>query len=152
MLNFKCLPFHQLSLEQLYSIIQLRQDVFVVEQDCPYPDADGKDQDSFHVIGTDQNETLQAYTRLIPPGISYDKYSSIGRVATSNRIRGKKYGMPLMQFSIDWCMRLWPFSPIKISAQMYIVKFYNNLGFFEVGDEYLEDDIPHIAMIRKVRN
>ena len=147
MLQFNCLPFDQLSTDQLYEIMRIRQEVFVVEQNCPYLDADGKDQQSSHVLGIDQNQKLQAYTRLVPPGISYPKYASMGRVVTSSEVRGKKYGNPLMQFSIDWCKKLWPDSPIKISAQTYIVKFYNNLGFREVGNPYLEDDIPHIAMI-----
>lgn len=152
MLNFTCLPFHQLSLDQLYAIMKLRQEVFIVEQNCPYLDTDGNDQESYHVMGLDKNGKLQAYTRLVPPGVSYQNYSSIGRVTTSSEIRGQKQGKPLMQFSIDWNMRLWPDEPIKISAQSYIVKFYNDLGFFENGAEYLEDGIPHISMIRKVGN
>ncbi|MEM9546966.1 MAG: GNAT family N-acetyltransferase [Bacteroidota bacterium] len=147
MLHFNCLPFNQLTTNQLYEIMRLRQEVFIVEQDCPYLDADGKDQRSYHVLGNDQTQSLQAYTRLVPPGISYSAYSSIGRVVTSAQVRGKKCGKPLMQFSIDWCKKLWPQSSIKISAQTYILKFYNDLGFTEVGETYLEDNIPHIAMI-----
>ena len=150
MLNYTCLPFYQLSIDQLYAILKLRQEVFVVEQNCPYLDTDDKDQVSYHVIGHDENGTIQAYTRIMPPGASYQKYSSIGRVATSSAIRGQKQGKPLMQFSIDSILRLWPNHPIKISAQTYIKKFYNDLGFVETGEEYLEDDIPHIAMLRKV--
>ncbi len=136
----------------MYDIMKLRQEVFVVEQNCPYLDADNNDQEAYHVIGEDENGIIQAYTRLVPPGISYEGYSSIGRVATSSVIRGKKQGKPLMEFSIEWCMKLWPAKPIKISAQTYIVKFYNSLGFLEVGEEYLEDDIPHIAMLKKTSN
>lgn len=152
MLHFNCLPFHRLSIDQLYSIMKLRQEVFVVEQNCPYLDADDKDQESYHVIGVDKNGTIQAYTRLVPPGISYQHYSSIGRVVTSSEVRGKKMGSPLMQFSIERCTQLWPQTSIKISAQIYIVNFYSSLGFVAVGDEYLEDDIPHIAMLRKVNS
>lgn len=148
MLHFECIPFYSLTLDQLYRIIQLRQEIFVVEQDCPYLDADDKDQMSYHVMGIDADNTLQAYTRLVPPDISYTGYTSIGRVITSAAIRGKKQGVPLMQFSIDQCEKIWPNIPIKISAQTYITKFYNSLGFEQTGDEYLEDDIPHIAMIR----
>lgn len=151
MLTFKCLSFNDLTLDQLYDLLRLRQEVFIVEQNCPYLDTDDKDQDSFHVLGLDQNQEIQAYTRLVPPGISYADYSSIGRVLTSAKIRGKRQGAPLMQFSINECAKLWPSVSIKISAQMYIVQFYNNLGFKEVGDEYLEDDIPHIAMIRDIK-
>lgn len=138
-----------MSLQQLYAVMKIRQEVFVVEQDCPYLDADDKDQEALHVLGIDENGELQAYTRLIPMGISYPNYTSIGRVITSLRIRGKKQGVPLMQFSIDECLKAWPGHSIKISAQTYIVKFYNSLGFQETGDEYLEDGIPHIAMVRE---
>jgi ElaA protein len=149
MLNYKCLPFHELELIQLYKILQLRQEVFVVEQNCPYLDADDKDQMSYHVLGFDEAGLLQAYTRLVPPGISYADYTSIGRVITSSEIRGKNQGKLLMQYSIEQCINIWPQKSIKISAQTYIVNFYNGLGFVSTGDEYMEDDIPHIAMIRK---
>lgn len=151
MLKYQCLPFNELSNNQLYDLLQLRQDVFVVEQNCPYLDADGKDQNSYHVLGYDNHYKLQAYTRLVPKGISYTNYSSIGRVITSSSIRGKNQGKPLMNFSIAKCLDIWPTDSIKISAQTYIVKFYRSLGFEEVGEEYLEDDIPHIAMIRNTR-
>ena len=149
MLNYFCLQFDELSLDQLYDILRLRQEVFIVEQDCPYLDADGKDQKSYHVIGIDQNKKLQAYTRLVPPGISYEQYVSIGRVVTSSEVRGKGQGSPLMKYSIRQCQELWPQHKIKISAQVYITKFYKELGFEKVGEQYLEDDIPHIAMILK---
>ena len=128
--------------------MRLRQDVFVVEQNCPYLDADDKDQMSYHVLGLDNEGKLQAYTRLVPVGISYEGYVSIGRVITSSAVRGKKQGVPLMEFSIQKCQELWPNMPIKISAQTYITHFYESLGFKQIGKEYLEDDIPHIAMIR----
>lgn len=149
MLTFKCLPFYELSLDQLYELLRLRQEVFIVEQDCPYLDTDDKDQISYHVLGLDKNGKLQAYTRIVPQGISYKDYTSIGRVITSSIIRGKNQGKPLMQYSIERCLDLWPDQSIKISAQTYIVRFYNSLGFEEIGEEYLEDNIPHIAMIRK---
>jgi len=150
MLNFHCLSFDELSIHQLYELLQLRQEVFIVEQDCPYLDADNKDQASYHILGLDTKGKLQAYTRVVPPGLSYENYSSIGRVITSSEIRGKKQGVPLMQYSIDKTLEQWPDHAIKISAQVYIMKFYNSLGFKEVGEEYLEDDLPHIAMIRDV--
>ena len=149
MLKFHCLSFDELSNHQLYELLQLRQEVFVVEQDCPYLDADDKDQESYHILGFDSVGKLQAYTRIVPPGLSYEKYSSIGRVITSATIRGKKQGVPLMQYSIDQTVKHWPGYSIKISAQTYIVKFYYSLGFKQVGEEYLEDDLPHIAMIRE---
>ncbi|MDF1694747.1 MAG: GNAT family N-acetyltransferase [Saprospiraceae bacterium] len=150
MLHFECIPFYKLTLDQLYEILKLRQEVFVVEQNCPYLDTDDKDQVSYHILGKDDHGVLQAYTRIVPPGVSYEGYSSIGRVITSEAIRGKKMGNPLMQFSIDHCEKQWPQHAIKLSAQTYITKFYANLGFKTVGQEYLEDDIPHIAMIRVI--
>lgn len=148
MLTFHCLSFEEMTNHQLYEVLQLRQEVFVVEQDCPYLDADDKDQVSYHILGLDAEEKLQAYTRIVPPGVSYDEYSSIGRVITSAAIRRKKQGVPLMQFSIDETVQKWPSFAIKISAQVYIRKFYNSLGFNQIGEEYLEDGIPHVAMVR----
>lgn len=149
MLNYYCLSFDELSTLQLYKILQLRQEVFIVEQDCPYLDADDKDQECYHILGVDDDGILQSYTRIVPPGISYKKYSSIGRVITSAAIRGKKEGVPLMEYSIEKTLKYWPDHSIKISAQTYIMKFYNSLGFQEKGEEYLEDNLPHIAMVRK---
>ena len=149
MLNYYCLSFDELSTLQLYKILQLRQEVFIVEQDCPYLDADDKDQECYHILGIDDDGILQSYTRIVPPGISYKKYSSIGRVITSAAIRGKKEGVPLMEYSIEKTLKYWPDHSIKISAQTYIMKFYNSLGFQEEGEEYLEDNLPHIAMVRK---
>ncbi len=148
MLKFHCLSYHELSKHQLYELLQLRQEVFIVEQNCPYLDADGKDQESYHILGVDSDGKLQAYTRIVPPGLSYKDYSSISRVITSSSIRGMKQGTPLMQYSIDKTLEHWPNYSIKISAQTYIVKFYTSLGFQETGEAYLEDDLPHIAMIR----
>jgi len=149
MANYTCKKFQDLSLEELYESMALRQEVFVVEQDCPYLDADGKDQSSFHLMGHDEEGRLVAYTRLVPQGISYEKYPSIGRVVTSPIVRGKGVGKELMEASIEWCEKLWPGVSIKISAQTYLKKFYESLGFNQVGEGYLEDDIPHIPMLRE---
>lgn len=148
-MNFVCKKFEDLSLEELYEMMALRQEVFVVEQNCPYLDADGKDQLSFHVMGYDGNEKLIAYTRLVPHGISYKKYPSIGRVVTAQVVRGKGAGKKLMEISMAHCERIWPGESIKISAQTYLKKFYESLGFEQVGEGYLEDDIPHIPMLRR---
>jgi len=145
-LKYICPSFNELSLQQLYDIMVLRQEVFVVEQDCPYLDADGKDQMSHHLMGYLDGE-LVAYTRLVPKGISYDKYISIGRVITSQSVRRDGYGKDLMERSIKQIRTLFGQKDIKISAQCYLLKFYKGLGFEPVGEEYLEDDIPHIAMI-----
>ncbi len=145
----KCLPFYQLNLDEIYQSMALRQEVFVVEQNCPYLDADGKDQDAWHLMGFDEANNLIAYTRLLPKGISYEKYASIGRVVTSPKARGEGAGKEIMTASIEWCAKLFPNQPVKISAQTYLLKFYKNLGFEPVGEGYLEDDIPHIGMILK---
>ncbi len=146
MINWLCCPFDKLSLQQLYDIMVLRQEVFVVEQDCPYLDADGKDQASWHLMAY-QGDDLVAYTRIVPQGVSYEHYVSIGRVVNSEKVRGQGIGQELMQRSIQECHSLFGEQKIKISAQVYLLRFYTNLGFQAVGEEYLEDGIPHTAMI-----
>lgn len=143
---YLCIPFNELSLQQLYDILQLRQEVFVVEQDCPYLDADGLDQKAWHFMRY-EGKKLVAYTRLLPAGVAYSDYAAIGRVITSSTVRGKGYGRHLMLASIQQTKTLFPEAPIKIGAQCYLLKFYQSLGFAPVGEEYLEDGIPHTAMI-----
>ena len=150
-MTFKCLPFYQLNLDEFYAIMALRQEVFVVEQNCPYLDADGSDQEVFHLMGFNEANQLIAYARLIPKGISYEKYAAIGRVVTAPSVRGLGAGKKLMEASIQWMDKLMANQPIKISAQLYLLKFYNELGFQEIGEGYLEDDIPHIAMLYQQR-
>jgi ElaA protein len=127
----------------------LRQEVFIVEQNCPYLDADGRDKDAYHLIGLDEKGQLLAYTRLLPKGIAYEQYVSIGRVVTSPKVRRKGLGKQLMEESIRQANLVFPPADIKISAQCYLIEFYESLGFQSMGESYLEDDIPHIAMIRK---
>ncbi len=146
-INWYCFSFNELSLQQLYEILALRQEVFIVEQDCPYLDADGKDQLGWHVCGYDRENELVAYTRILPQGISYEKYSSIGRVITSQKLRGKKKGRELMKISIDECIKMWGNKPIKISAQSHLQPYYQSVGFKTISDEYDEDGIPHVAML-----
>jgi ElaA protein len=146
-IDFKCLAFRALSLDQLYELLALRQSVFVVEQDCPYLDADGKDQVAHHLLGYNQRQELVAYTRLLPPGVSYDDYASIGRVITRISERGTGLGRALMQASIQEARKLYAGSNIKISAQYHLIEFYGSLGFAVVGESYLEDGIPHIGMV-----
>ena len=148
MCHFKCKSFSELTNEELYEIMALRQEVFVVEQDCPYLDADGKDQPAWHLMGFDKNGKLIAYSRIVPQGISYENYPSIGRIVSSPSVRGKGIGKKLMAENLEWGQKLFKNQAIKISAQCYLVKFYNSFGFESVGEEYLEDNIPHIAMIR----
>ena len=138
--------FNELSLEQLYQIMALRNQVFVVEQNCPYQDLDNKDQVALHVCGF-YNEKLVAYARLFDAGI-YFKDPAIGRVIVSMEARKFKIGHDLMRNSIAAVAKYYSNDSITISAQVYLTKFYQQHGFLQVGDEYLEDGIPHIEMQR----
>jgi ElaA protein len=126
--------------------MKLRQQVFVVEQKCAYLDADGLDRSAYHFMIYD-NDQLAAYTRILDRGQVYEDYVAIGRVVTSQDYRGKGLGKELMLKTLEQCKKLFHDAPIKISAQEYLVKFYKHLNFKAVGEVYLEDDIPHIAMI-----
>lgn len=137
--------FDNLSAAELYAIMQLRNEVFVVEQNCVYQDADNKDQSSFHFYGWNGSK-LVAYTRIIPPGIAYAE-ASIGRVVTSPAYRKTGLGRLLMEKSIELTLNTFNCSSIKIGAQLYLTKFYSSLGFMQSSEEYLEDGIPHIEMI-----
>lgn len=144
-LNWIFKKFDELTAAELYSIMQLRNEVFVVEQNCVYQDADDKDQPSMHLCGWD-GEKLVAYTRIIPQGISYTQ-ASIGRVVTSPAYRNTGVGRQLMKESIARCITEFQCSEIKIGAQVYLTNFYQSLGFTVSSSEYLEDGIPHIEMI-----
>jgi ElaA protein len=139
--------FQELSTQELYDILQLRSEVFVVEQDCVYQDIDGKDQKALHVLGF-KDKKLIAYTRIFKPGDYFD-YASIGRVVVAKNQRAFKYGYDIMKVSIDAIEKHFKEKKIKISAQVYLKSFYRNLGFKEIGEEYLEDNIPHIAMLKR---
>lgn len=145
-ITWYCKAFDSLTPVELYSILQLRNEVFVVEQNCVYQDCDDKDQQSYHFMGWQQNK-LVAYTRLIPGGVAFAEIS-IGRVVTSRSIRGTKIGKQLMQRSIEKLHELFGKIPIKIGAQLYLKGFYESLGFIKCSDLYLEDGIEHIKMIR----
>ena len=187
-INFKCVHFSELTIYELYDAMALRQEIFSVEQNCAYLDADGKDLQGFHLLGyadlsenteggkisdfkshceersnqisssatdstfdSSKNRTnspeLVAYTRLLPKGVSYNDYASIGRVVNSSKVRGRGVGKMLMEESIKQMARLFPDAPVKIGAQTYLLKFYTSLGFVSTGEEYLEDNIPHTSMI-----
>ena len=147
MLTITVKSFNQLTTNELYDVLQLRSEVFVVEQDCVYQDIDGKDQKALHVLGIKDNKIV-AYTRLFKPG-DYFNLASIGRVVVKENQRMHKYGYDIMEASIKAIKTNYNTTDIKISAQCYLKRFYNNLNFFEVGEQYLEDDIPHIAMLYK---
>ena len=145
-LHFKVTSYQELTRDELYELLQLRSEVFVVEQDCVYQDIDGKDDIALHVLGY-KDENLVAYTRIFPPN-TYFKNASIGRVVVRASERKYKYGYNLMEKSIEAIETAYKTTTIKISAQTYLKSFYNNLGFKQVGEGYLEDGIPHIGMIR----
>ena len=146
MLKTEVKKFTELSLQELYRILQLRSEVFVVEQDCVYQDIDGKDEKALHILGF-KDEKIIAYTRVFKPG-DYFEQASIGRVVVAKKERAFKYGYDIMKVSIEAIETYFKEEKIKISAQAHLKSFYNNCGFIEVGETYLEDDIPHIAMIK----
>lgn len=139
--------FDDLTPSELYAILRLRTEVFVVEQTCVFQDMDNKDQLSWHLMGWD-NDLLIAYTRLVPPGVSYE-FPSIGRVVTSPAARKTGVGKILMERSIGETARLFGKSAIRIGAQLYLKKFYSSFGFEQSSDIYDEDGIDHIEMTRE---
>jgi ElaA protein len=145
MITFTTKAFSDLSTQELYEILRLRSEVFVVEQNCPYLDMDDKDQACLHVLGIDEGQ-LAAYARLVPAGISYDS-PAIGRVVTAAAFRKHGYGKALMTHCINETLNHFKTDTITISAQQYLEKFYTTLGFVTKSDMYLEDDIPHIKMM-----
>ena len=147
MLTVSVKTFEAFSIDELYDVLQLRSEVFVVEQDCVYQDLDGKDRKALHVIGKDENRKIVAYTRLFDAG-DYFENASIGRVVVAKDARAFGYGHDIMKASIAAISTNYQTETIKISAQTYLRKFYNSHGFIQIGEEYLEDGIPHIAMIR----
>jgi ElaA protein len=140
--------FDELYPHELYAALQLRNEVFVVEQACVFQDADDKDQASWHLLGYYENK-LVAYTRLIPPGVFYQE-ASIGRVVTSPSMRGSGTGKELMKESIKRCYELFGINTIKIGAQLYLKKFYESFDFHQAGEGYIEDGIPHIHMLKSL--
>ncbi|MEL6924153.1 MAG: GNAT family N-acetyltransferase [Bacteroidota bacterium] len=148
-IDFYCHHFSVLSTSDLYEALALRIEVFAIEQQCIYQDADGKDYDSWHVIGKDNQGTIVAYARILPKGIAYQQYASIGRVVTRQSHRQTGLGKILMQHCMQFTSTHLPKGPIKISAQAYLIRFYEGFGFMTVGETYLEDGIPHIGMIAK---
>lgn len=141
--------FNDLTALDLYQILRLRIDVFMLEQNCLYPECDNKDLQAFHLFGQHQDRIV-AYARLLPAGISYEDLS-IGRVVVDTNFRKYGLGKELMQRAIQYWNLKYPNTPIRISAQLYLQRFYEGLGFERVSDMYLEDDIPHIEMLRKGR-
>ena len=146
MLTIITKSFKDLTTEQIYKILRLRSEVFVIEQDCIYQDIDNKDQKALHILGF-RNNALVAYARLFEPGY-YFSAAAIGRVVVKKEERSKNYGVEIMRAAIKAAEESYGASDISVSAQTYLTNFYNDLGFIEEGETYLEDGIPHIKMTR----
>jgi len=138
--------FHELSVDELYDLLRLRSEVFVVEQNCIFLDLDDKDQKCYHLL-LYQDAELVAYTRIVPSGLSYAEVA-IGRVVSSPAYRGKGLGRKVMELSLECCYQLFGSCDIRIGAQTYALGFYESLGFKSEGDTYDEDGIEHIEMVR----
>jgi len=147
-IEWSCKPFDTLNQHEVYAILKLRSEVFVVEQNCVFQDIDGKDQQCYHLMGWAANN-LAAYARLVPAGVS-NKFISIGRIVTSSKYRNKGAGKALLNTAIEKCNELFGRQTIKIGAQLYLKNFYESFGFIQVGEVYDEDGILHIGMIRSI--
>ncbi|MHA4845562.1 GNAT family N-acetyltransferase [Flavitalea antarctica] len=145
-INWSLKDFTRLTVNELYAILRLRSEVFVVEQNCVFQDPDGKDQYAWHLMGFSDDNQLAAYTRLLPAGASYNE-ASIGRVVTAGFARNSGIGKKLMIESINTIYKLFGKQPIKIGAQLYLKRFYESFGFQQTSEVYLEDGIEHIEML-----
>jgi ElaA protein len=143
-IHWKIKSFEDLSIHELYDILRLRSEIFVVEQNCVYLDLDGKDKKGLHLLGEFEGKIV-AYSRLFKPGISFDN-ASIGRVVVDAHYRDRKWGHDLMREAIAGIQSHFGESKITIGAQLYLKKFYESHGFVQTSEMYLEDDIPHIEM------
>lgn len=144
---WKIKTFEEFTVPELYAVIKARVDVFVVEQDCPYPDLDGYDQKAIHLWAEEDGDVL-AYCRIFDKGIKYNE-ASIGRVLTTEKARGKSLGKQLIAYAVQAIENRFRTSEIRISAQDYLLRFYGGFGFEDTGKKYLEDNIPHTEMLRK---
>lgn len=142
--------FKALDTDELYELLRLRVDVFVVEQNCPYPEIDGKDRhpEAFHLFGKNEDGKIVAYSRILPPGLSY-KQVSMGRVVVEKNSRGQGISDVILKKALEQIKRIWPSDGIQIGAQAYLKDFYQSHGFEPSSRSYIEDGIPHIDMIRK---
>lgn len=142
--------FKELNVDEIYDILKLRNEVFIVEQECAYDDCDGKDRQAYHLFLKD-NDKIAAYLRILEKDVSYNEIS-IGRVVVDKSYRGKGLAIEMVSKAINFIIENLHESEIRISAQAYLVDFYKNLGFKEVSEVYLEDDIPHMEMFYKYEN
>jgi len=141
--------FDELTKKEVYEIIKLRIDIFVVEQNCPYPELDRKDYKAIHHFIKEKDEII-AYLRILPKGVSYDEVS-IGRVIVNKNYRGNGYAKKILKNAINFVEQKWGETSIRLSGQKYLEKFYNSFGFDTVSDVYLEDNIPHVEMLYNKR-
>jgi len=146
MINWKIKPFKELTTDEFHDILALRIKVFVVEQNCPYQELDGKDKKGVHIFGIDKNKEVVATARILPKNISYSELS-IGRVVTDVSVRQKKVGIELMENCMTYIKNKFPNEAVRISAQTHLDKFYQKFGFVSTGKKYLEDNIPHTEML-----
>jgi len=146
-LTWRCLPFDALHARTLYALLQLRTEVFVMEQDCVFQDMDGADAQCFHLLGEAADQTLVAYARLVPAGLKFAE-ASIGRVVTLPAARGGGLGHVLMREAVQALHGLWGVQAIRIGAQARLQAFYRQHGFEPDGPIYIEDGIDHIEMVR----
>lgn len=143
-MNWKTYQFDELTARKLYEVLKLRVDVFVVEQNCPYPELDDLDQQSIHLLYSENNEVL-AYARLVPADVKYD-LPSIGRVIVRKDARGRGLAKELIERSVDYILTEWKAPAIQLQGQVYLQEFYQSFGFEPVSDSYDEDGIPHVDM------
>ncbi|WP_439181489.1 GNAT family N-acetyltransferase [Carboxylicivirga taeanensis] len=143
-MTFKITPFNNLQLKELYNILQLRAEIFVVEQNCVYNDIDGLDQAAYHLMALDKDNVV-GYVRILPPGTRFQE-ASIGRLVVDKDFRFKGLARQLMNKAAEWLYTQWEAPCIQISAQKYLKGFYLSLGYQIISDEYLEDGIPHLKM------
>ncbi|MDX2361190.1 MAG: GNAT family N-acetyltransferase [Crocinitomicaceae bacterium] len=144
-MDWQIKPYIDLTLNEFHDIIALRMKIFVVEQDCPYQDLDGKDKKSYHLIGRNGMGDIVATARIMPPGLGYDD-AAIGRVVVDEELRGKGLGHGIMKECIKYALVEFGKAPIMISAQKHLEKYYGQHDFVSTGNEYLEDGIPHVEM------
>lgn len=146
-MNWQYFRFHALRVDDLYDALALRTRVFVMEQECIFLDADGVDRDSGHLLGRDEAGVLQAYLRIVDPGIKYAE-PSLGRVVTAPEARGTGLGRVLVAEGVKRCTAAWPGQAIRLGAQSRLQAFYGDFGFVRSGADYTEDGIPHCEMVR----